>query len=148
MTVDKVTIASVVVVVCMASFSERARAVRSISSALASAISATLRGSGSSATSSWNARTMRSYRSPSTLSRLSSGRHAGVATWRSRPSPLIEDRFKTAVATSTSVTFTSRWLANAAKTRNKALRATRSARAPQSLSHPFLTRMMHKLLTR
>ena len=127
------------------SFPARARAIKSISSALASAISATLRGSGSFATSSWNARTMRSYKSPSTLSRLSRGRHAGVATWRSRPSPFTADFFKTATATSTSVTFTSRWLETIPKIQNSALRATRSAFALKSLTQPFLTRMMQRL---
>ena len=127
------------------SFPARARAIKSISSALASAISATLRGSGSFATSSWNARTMRSYKSPSTLSRLSRGRHAGVATWRSRPSPFTADFFKTATATSTSVTFTSRWLETIPKIQNSALRATRSAVALKSLTQPFLTRMMQRL---
>ena len=109
---------------------------------------ATSFGSGSLATSSWNARTMLSYRSPSTLSRLSSGRHAGVATWRSRPSPFTEDCFKTAVATSTSVTLASRWRDAAAKIRNSALRATRSKCAPISATQPFLAKMMHRLLIR
>ena len=76
---------------------------------------------------------MFSYNSPSMLSREINGRHAGLATCRSSPSPFTADAFKTAIAVSMSVTFIKFCPEHTPNILNRSLRVTISAFAAQFL---------------
>eukprot|EP00982_Pelagococcus_subviridis_P015322 31391-Pelagococcus_subviridis.AAC.12 len=112
------------------------------------AISPSRPGLGSRRAKSWKSRIIDEWSSPSTDSRLSSGRHAGVATCLSSASPFTTLARITAVATSGSVTFTSRWPRRTPNAAKQSLRAAIVKHPKTPLQRPFLFAMMIKFETR